>query len=86
MLLSVAVKDVESIVQDAETKGKPVNLTALSYWRFFNRDTHLKKTWIDLSGTNSVLFVWFNTLNSVLLYIIVLYTGATDNWWLTHWQ
>ena len=31
MVLSVTVQDVESTVQDAETKGSPVNLTAISY-------------------------------------------------------
>ena len=31
MLLSVTVQDVESTVQDLETKGNPVNLTAFSY-------------------------------------------------------
>ena len=31
MLLSVTVKDVASTLQDVETKGNPVNLTAFSY-------------------------------------------------------
>ena len=29
-------------VQDVKTKGNPVNLTAFTYWRCFNRNTHLK--------------------------------------------
>ena len=31
MLLSIIVKDVESTIQDFETKGISVNLTAFSY-------------------------------------------------------
>ena len=43
MLLSETVQNVESTVQDVERKGNPVNLTAFSYWRFFNRNTHLRE-------------------------------------------
>ena len=31
MLLTETVQDVESTIQDVETKGIPVNLTAFSY-------------------------------------------------------
>ena len=34
-MFSVTENDVESTVQDAETKGNPANLTAFSNWRFF---------------------------------------------------
>ena len=42
ILLSITVQDVESTVQDTETKGNSVNLTEFSYLRFFNRNTYLK--------------------------------------------
>ena len=42
MLLSVTVQDVESIVQDVEIKGNRVKLTEFSYYRCFNRNTHLQ--------------------------------------------
>ena len=41
-LLSKIAQDVDSTVQDVETKGGPVNPTTFSYWRFFNRNTYLK--------------------------------------------
>ena len=41
-LLSKTAQNVETTVQDVETKGNPVNLMAFSYWRFFNRSTHLQ--------------------------------------------
>ena len=37
MLFSATVQDVESTVQDVETKGVSVNLTAFSYCRFLIR-------------------------------------------------
>ena len=42
MLLSVIIQDVESTVQDVETKDNSVNLSAISYSRFFYKNTHLK--------------------------------------------
>ena len=41
-LLSVSVQDTESTVQEVEINGNLVNLTAFSYGRFFNRNTHMK--------------------------------------------
>ena len=42
ILLFKTAQDVEITVQDVETKGNSINLTAYSYWRFFNRNNHLK--------------------------------------------
>ena len=42
ILLSKTAQDVESTLQDVETKCNSVNITAISYWRFFNRNPHLK--------------------------------------------
>ena len=39
MLLSVAAEDVESTVQYVETRGNPVNLTAVSYIEEFSIET-----------------------------------------------
>ena len=51
ILLSVTMKDVKSTVQDVDTKGNPVVLTAFSCWRFFNSITHLKKLEFILAVT-----------------------------------
>ena len=42
MLTSITVQNFESTVQDLETKGNPVILTAFFYRIFSNRNTHLK--------------------------------------------